>query len=206
MKAFKVVVIGNSTVGKTCILNRVVCNEFTNNTEVTVGNAYLEKVIKRDKDQSIKLRLFDTAGQERYRSVTRYNYRGADAALLVFDVTNQKSFDDLDEWIKDLQANAPSGIKLFVLGNKIDLEQIIYDKTIEGISKDEVINIRYVSAKTGDGIFELIDDVVKTLDPVIEPSKIHSNVKEELSVKNSDVNSSVKISMKPTIKTRKGCC
>eukprot|EP00826_Nyctotherus_ovalis_P063246 TRINITY_DN9259_c0_g1_i3.p1 TRINITY_DN9259_c0_g1~~TRINITY_DN9259_c0_g1_i3.p1 ORF type:complete len:207 (+),score=36.89 TRINITY_DN9259_c0_g1_i3:64-684(+) len=206
MKTFKVLVIGNSTVGKTCILSRIVHNEFPEETTVTIGNAYLERTVERSKGESVKLRLFDTAGQERFRSVTRFNYKGAHAALLVFDVTSERSFEDLDDWIKDLKTNAPADAKLFVIGNKIDLDQVVHEKTIEGLTKDEVVTIRYVSAKTGDGISELIDDVVNTLDPFVPLTKSQLKVKEPKAAMNTDINSHITITKRSTIKPKKQCC
>jgi small GTP-binding protein len=107
---FKVVLIGSSGVGKSSIMFRFASDSFDGDAKATIGVNYLSKVVIVD-DNKIKLNIWDTAGQERYAPLARMHCRDADAAILVYDITNRRSFDDLENWVSELTTlSASKGI------------------------------------------------------------------------------------------------
>ena len=103
---FKVVLIGETGVGKTSILLRYITNKFNPGQFSTIGLSYVDKIIKIDNDKIIKLEIWDTAGQEKFRSLARAFYRNIDVGILVYDVTNKSSFEEIKKfWIKDIKDN-----------------------------------------------------------------------------------------------------
>ena len=117
---FRVVTIGDSSVGKTSIINSRK-NEFNPAEPNTVGTLYDSFTDKRDKND-IEVQIWDTAGQEQYRSLGPIYYRSSAGAIVVFDITNKKSFDDLEEWISVFKREAGERTIVVVVGNKTDLE------------------------------------------------------------------------------------
>lgn len=118
----KILTIGESAVGKTCILLRFTDNKFLVNHITTIGIDYKSKVIKSDK-YSAKLKIWDTAGQERFRNITKQYYKGADGILLVYDITDRNSFEKVRDWMKQIQENTQKDkVGIVLLGNKSDLE------------------------------------------------------------------------------------
>jgi len=108
----KVILIGSSNVGKTSIILRYIKDKFNSDQISTAGAAFYSKtIIIDDKNQAIKFEIWDTAGQERYRSLNRAFYKNSNACILVYDITNQSSFNDLkDFWINEIKENAPENI------------------------------------------------------------------------------------------------
>ena len=117
----KLVLIGDSGVGKTNILSRYNNNEFSLATQPTVGVEFGNKVIKKE-NKSIKLQLWDTAGQERYKAITNAFYKGSKGAFVVYDITRKSSFLNIDKWIGELKTNGSEDILIILVGNKTDLE------------------------------------------------------------------------------------
>ena len=112
IKIYKVCLIGQSGVGKTCIINRFVNDEFREDEPPSISASYSEKFIKFDEDEDegkiIKFHIWDTAGQEKYRSIGKIFYKDANAAILVYDITNKKSFDEIKKyWYKEIKENTP---------------------------------------------------------------------------------------------------
>ncbi|KAI8337683.1 small GTPase superfamily, partial [Chlamydoabsidia padenii] len=122
--------IGESGVGKTSFLHRFVNADFTDNREPTVGAGFLTKTYKVD-DRMLKLNCWDTAGQERFHSLAPMYYRGAQAAVVIFDVTKQATFAKAKSWIHELQRQAPPHIVIALVGNKIDLCESQQESTDE---------------------------------------------------------------------------
>ena len=118
---FKIVLIGDSGVGKSNLLLRFTRNEFNLESKTTIGVEFATKTITAANNQLIKSQIWDTAGQERYRAITNAYYRGAVGALLVYDITSQVSFDNAHKWLKELKENADQGIVVMLVGNKADL-------------------------------------------------------------------------------------
>jgi Ras-related protein Rab-11A len=100
---FKVVLIGDSGVGKSNLLSRFTKNEFNLESKATIGVEFATKTVITDNDQKVKAQIWDTAGQERYRAITSTYYRGAVGALLIFDITKMKTFESLERWLQELE-------------------------------------------------------------------------------------------------------
>ncbi|CAM9271044.1 unnamed protein product [Ectocarpus sp. 6 AP-2014] len=117
----KVVLLGDTGVGKSSLVHRFVTNNFKPYSESTIGASFMSKMIMVD-GSPMKFQIWDTAGQEKYHSLAPMYYRGAGAAIVVYDITKMHSFRTLKEWINELQAQGPQDIAIAVAGNKRDLE------------------------------------------------------------------------------------
>ncbi|KAL9160802.1 hypothetical protein ABFS82_08G224600 [Erythranthe guttata] len=118
---FKVVLIGDSAVGKSQILSRFARNEFSLDSKATIGVEFQTRTMVIH-HKSVKAQIWDTAGQERYRAVTSAYYRGAVGAMLVYDITKRQTFDHIPRWLEELRAHADKNIVIILIGNKNDLE------------------------------------------------------------------------------------
>uniref|UniRef100_A0A914XNS6 Ras-related protein Rab-8A n=1 Tax=Plectus sambesii TaxID=2011161 RepID=A0A914XNS6_9BILA len=118
---FKLLLIGDSGVGKTCLLFRFSEDSFNNSFISTIGIDFKIRTIELD-GKKIKLQIWDTAGQERFRTITTAYYRGAMGILLVYDITNERSFENIKNWIRNIEEHASSDVERMVLGNKCDVE------------------------------------------------------------------------------------
>ncbi|KAI7859888.1 ras family-domain-containing protein [Circinella umbellata] len=117
---FKIVIIGDSGTGKSCLLSRFTNDEFSLESKSTIGVEFATKTMDIS-EHKIKAQIWDTSGQERYRAITGAYYRGAVGALLVYDITRQSSFENVDHWLKELREHADNNITLMLVGNKSDL-------------------------------------------------------------------------------------
>ncbi|RID59841.1 hypothetical protein BRARA_F03038 [Brassica rapa] len=117
---FKVVLIGDSAVGKSQLLARFSRNEFSIESKATIGVEFQTRTLTID-NKTVKAQIWDTAGQERYRAVTSAYYRGAVGAMLVYDITKRQSFDHVARWIEELRGHADKNIVIMLVGNKTDL-------------------------------------------------------------------------------------
>ncbi|PVU86070.1 hypothetical protein BB559_006681 [Furculomyces boomerangus] len=120
---FKVVLIGDSGVGKSNLLSRFTRNEFNLESKSTIGVEFATRGIQVD-DKTIKAQIWDTAGQERYRAITSAYYRGAVGALLVYDIAKHGTYDNVNRWLKELRDHADSNIVIMLVGNKSDLRHL----------------------------------------------------------------------------------
>ncbi|XP_071715623.1 ras-related protein RABA2a-like [Rutidosis leptorrhynchoides] len=120
---FKVVLIGDSGVGKSNLLSRFTRNEFCLESKSTIGVEFATRTLKVE-GRTIKAQIWDTAGQERYRAITSAYYRGALGALLVYDVTKPTTFENVSRWLKELRDHADANIVIMLIGNKTDLKHL----------------------------------------------------------------------------------
>ncbi|KAG6535779.1 ras-related protein RABA1f-like [Zingiber officinale] len=120
---FKVVLIGDSGVGKTNLLSRFARNEFSSESKSTIGVEFATRTIRVD-DKLVKAQIWDTAGQERYRAITSAYYRGAAGALVVYDVTRHITFENAERWLKELKNHTDQNIVIMLVGNKADLRHL----------------------------------------------------------------------------------
>ncbi|OHT00815.1 small GTP-binding protein [Tritrichomonas foetus] len=161
MRSLKVVLVGDTKVGKSCILSRFVQGTFDRDMPATIGAAFLTKVITTP-NGNVRLQLWDTAGQEKFRSLAPMYYRSAAVAVLVYDVTSKDTLEGLEAWAAEIADKAPHNIKLAVIGNKIDLEDERAVSTQLGKDFAEQLNaslFQETSAKTGDGINEIFNQI-----------------------------------------------
>ena len=165
----KILTLGDSLVGKSSIVLRFSDNRFDDNQLATIGIDYKTKYIKV-KDASVKVLLWDTAGQEKFRNIARQYYKGANGVLLIYDVCDRKSYERIGFWMDELkQNNEIEQLYIILVGNKIDLEEkrVVTREEAEKYAQDNNINFIEVSAKTGEGILDLFNEVTKgTMDKV----------------------------------------
>lgn len=164
----KVVFLGPTGVGKTAIAIRFARDSFSRFSEPTIGASYLAKTVCYP-SFSIRFNLWDTAGQERYDALTPMYYRGAQAAVLVFDLTSQGSFGEMKRWIQRLKCDHGPGL-VYLVGNKCDLkkERRVTGTTIEDFASKNQVQYFEVSALSGEAIsslFEKIGSDIQNLEP-----------------------------------------
>ena len=203
-KSVKAVLLGESGVGKTCIIARFINNTFENNIMSTTGASYAGKTLSFDEfgGKCIKFEIWDTAGQEKYRALTKIFYKDAGVAILVYDITRKESFDEIKEyWYNQIKECAPKNIVIGIAANKCDL----YDN--EQVSEDEARNFaneigavfKLTSASTNQGIEELFKGVgCRVLDPNYSDDSDNSEKKKDSNIKLDEKNTGKK--------KRKGCC
>lgn len=152
---FKVLLIGDSGVGKSALLTRFTDRTFSDSYMITIGVDFKIQTIKLD-DKIIKLQLWDTAGQERFRTITSAYYRGANGIIIVFDVSDKETFDHVKIWMSEIE-NYANDVKVMLIGNKNDIEgskrQVSYEEAKEFADK---LGISYIetSAKTSINVKE----------------------------------------------------
>jgi len=142
---FKVVVIGDSGVGKSNLLSRFTRNEFNLESKSTIGVEFATRSVSIE-GKTIKAQIWDTAGQERYRAITSAYYRGAVGALVVYDITKDISFENVEKWLGELKENATPDITMMLVGNKTDLAQARVVSTEDGKSYSERNGISFMEA------------------------------------------------------------
>ena len=161
---FKIVLIGDTCVGKSCILVRFSDDVFVENYVTTIGVDFRFKTMIV-KNKIAKIQIWDTAGQERYRSITTAYYRGAAAIIICCDSTNKESFYNINNWIEEISKYTDKDVDKIVLMNKCDLveERQIEKNEIAKFEKDNGIKIMEVSAKTGNGIDKAFEYIIEKL-------------------------------------------
>lgn len=164
---FKVILVGDADVGKTSIIMRFQHNVFMKNIQNTIGGSYITKIIETSKGQA-NLNIWDTAGQEKYRSLVPMYTRNAAAAIIVFDVSDPIGFDSAQTWIQEIKQQAPEDCQIFVVGNKID--QLADGKLPPAILEDikNLCNknncfLEFVSAFSGEGVQDLFKHVADSI-------------------------------------------
>ena len=182
---YKLILIGDSGVGKTNILSKYVNNEFSFATQSTVGVEFGSKIIKKG-EKTIKLQIWDTAGQERYKSITSAYYKGSKGAFIVYDITRKATFENVDKWIDELKEKGSDNILIMLVGNKSDLEDKREVQTDEVAKKTRQYKIAFceTSALNGTNIEHAFDSLVDEISKNIEENnKTNVNkVKESIPI------------------------
>ena len=162
----KVVLLGASSVGKTCIVTRATTDTFNQNQASTVGAQFSAKSVMAGSTR-VMLRIWDTAGQERYRSLTPMYYRDSQAAVIVFSLTDRDSLTDAEHWFNDLNSHFRELPILYLVGNKSDLtgERKVSPEEGAAVAESLGANVTYyeTSAKTGQNVTELFADIADRL-------------------------------------------
>lgn len=179
----KILTLGDQSVGKSSIVLRYSDNKFNDTFLSTIGVDSKRKIIKV-KGEKVKVSIWDTAGQEKFQNIVKQYYNGANGILLIFDITSKKSFDKIDFWYNDLinKINKDE-IIIYLVGNKADLEEnrIITIEEAEKYANQRDIPYFEVSAKSGDGIKKLFDDITNDImDKII---KFNEKEKEDNDLK-----------------------
>ena len=162
MLEFKTILIGSPSVGKTSIFNKFITGEFSQNYKSTITVEYKSKYLKIDNNLYVKLTLWDTSGSEKYRALTKQYYKGAQAIILVFDLTDQKSFDDLKKiWLNDINNYSDKNIQILIVGNKMDLieERKVTDSQVINFCREKGYKYIEASAKEGTNILKIFEEL-----------------------------------------------
>ncbi|KAK8948825.1 Ras-related protein RABA5c [Platanthera zijinensis] len=146
---FKVVIIGDSAVGKSNLLSRYARNEFNTNSKATIGVEFQTQSMEID-GKEVKAQIWDTAGQERFRAVTSAYYRGAVGALIVYDISRSSTFDSVQRWLQELSTHSDTTVAKMLVGNKHDLEEIRAVSVEEGKSLAESEGLFFIETSALD--------------------------------------------------------
>jgi len=178
---YKIVLMGDSAVGKSCLLSRFVQNEFVLDQKPTIGVEFLSKtihILPEDKKQSpkyVKAQIWDTAGQERFRAITSAYYRGAVGALICYDITKKKSFENVSHWLREMRNNGDPQVVMLV-GTKSDLQYLREVTTEEGMELAQREGMLFIetSSYNSDNVELAFTEIVKrilekTAQPDIDP-------------------------------------
>ena len=149
--AFKIILFGAESVGKTSLLLRYIKNYFSEDLKKTIGSNFLMKQLDLDNNQ-IKLVIWDIAGQPRFSKLRKFYYKGSQGALAVFDVTNPDSFSEISEWVLSFRKAVGEDIPMILIGNKIDLDRKIEIYECEALANEFECDFLETSAKTGDNV------------------------------------------------------
>ena len=195
----KLLLLGDSSVGKTSILNKYISNKFDESSISTVGVDYMDKIIDYNKFK-IKLQIWDTSGEEKFRTITKNFYRNADGLLVVFDLTKKESYDHIRSWINEAKENNDK-LKTILIGNKLDLkdERIVAIDVAKQFAEKN--NLKYIetSAKDGTNINESFQAIIDLLfDGKSSEEILHEFTKQDSSL--SVVDDSMEV------KKKKACC
>ena len=210
MILYKILLLGNSSVGKTSFLLRFCDDKYDPETLTTIGVDYKKKFIKRH-DKRIKLHICDTAGQERFRSIAKNQYKNADGIILMYDITNKKSFQDIKDWISSIKENVDlEKIGLVISGNKKDLEdkREVSESMRESLEEKQNIKVIETSAKDNKNVDETFAELIDRMEKLDLGIKHQSSYDDEDEAEQNNVDKkSIKITREPTKeKNNGGCC
>ena len=198
----KVILIGDSSVGKTNIMTKYLKNEFKEDSKATVGVEFGSKNFTIE-GHSIKAQIWDTAGQERYRSITNAYYKGAKGAFVVYDITRKETFSSIDKWITDLRSSADKKINIILIGNKTDLEQNREVTKEQGSEKSKAFGVAFMetSANNGENIEQAFDEMMQQVFNIYR-----SEIKKEEELAGSIEGQNINVDSENKGEGKKGCC
>ena len=160
---YKILLLGDSSVGKTCFLMRYTDNTYQEIHMSTIGIDNKFKDVELEDGKKVKIQIWDTAGQDRFRSITRNYYKGANGIVLIFDVTNKKSYENVKNWVKQIKEEVSSRVTIILVANKIDdvNHRIVTKEEGEKIANECGLMFFECSAKTGENIEHAFNELVK---------------------------------------------
>ena len=202
---YKIIIIGDSGVGKSNILGRYLNNEFREDTKSTVGVEFGSKRLMLE-NVAIKLQIWDTAGQERYRAITSAYYKGSKGCFIVYDITNKQSFDDIQKWYEEIKRSGDKDISIILVGNKCDLEKERKISSEMAKNKAKEMNCAFYETSALSNI--MIKDVFKIMCEniynKIKNEKIDEDDDDEFEIVKEDNTNNVNINVNN--KPEKKCC
>ena len=163
---YKVLLLGDSTVGKTCVLLKYTDKIFQETHMMTIGLDYRLKVMQLQSGKEVKLQIWDTAGQDRFRSITKNYYKGSHGIILIYDVTSLKTFENVKSWVSQIHEEISDKVVIYLVGNKIDMDDERKVQTEEGQKLAEEFGVPFVetSAKSGVKIDNIFSDITERID------------------------------------------
>ena len=181
IESFKVVLIGETGVGKTSIITQFIDQTFQEDIQTTTGGTFSTKSVSCGNGKVLKFEIWDTAGQERYRALAKMFYKDANAAILVYDVTRKETFEELKNyWAGQVRDNAPEKIILAIAGNKSDLieQETVDEGEDRNLAKELNAIFISTSAKSSEGINNLFEEIAKKHTGATNISIAKGNVEE----------------------------
>ena len=165
---YKVLLLGDSTVGKTCVLLKYTDKIFQETHMMTIGLDYRLKVMQLQSGKEVKLQIWDTAGQDRFRSITKNYYKGSHGIILIYDVTSLKTFENVKSWVSQIHEEISDKVVIYLVANKIDMDDSRKVTKEEGKKLAEELDVPFVetSAKTGENIDYIFSDISERIDKV----------------------------------------
>ena len=162
---YKILILGDSSVGKTCFLTRYADDRFEDTHIATTGMDYKLKNITLENGKTVKLQIWDTLGQDRFRSITKNYYKGAHGIILIYDITERKTFESVSNWVKTIRDEADEKVVIVLAANKSDFEEKRQVSQEEGEKLAQDLNLTFFecSAKDNKNINETFDDLVAKL-------------------------------------------
>ena len=194
-KIYKILLLGDSSVGKTCFLLRYTDNTFQEIYMSTIGLDYRLKTVKLPNEKKIRAQIWDTAGQDRFRAITKNYYKGSNGIILIYDVTDKKSFEGVKNWIEQIRDEVTQEVLIYLVGNKIDKKEERKISKEEGKKLADSFGVPFYesSAKTGENIDIIFYNLLKDIDNLYSAN-------EEVPVRGKKIS---KISKK---KLKEKCC
>ena len=145
----KLIIVGDSGVGKTNLITRFASDKFEKNSKATIGVEFIYKTLKINKD-IFKIEIWDTAGEERYKSITSAYYKGAKGAIIVYDITSEQSFNNIETWIHEVKGKTSNSLQILIIGNKSDLYKDRKISLEKGIEKAQSLNLHLLETSALD--------------------------------------------------------
>ncbi|CAL9763505.1 unnamed protein product [Musa acuminata subsp. burmannicoides] len=202
---FKVVLIGDSGVGKSNLLSRFTRNHFSIDSKSTIGVEFATRTLQVE-GKTVKAQIWDTAGQERYRAITSAYYRGALGALLVYDVTKPKSFENVDRWLKELRDHADANIVVMLIGNKTDLKHLraVASEDAQSFAEKEGLSFVETSALEATNVEKAFQIVLAEIYRIISKKSLASSTQPP--AEGIKEGSTIVVSGSDTSSTQTRCC
>jgi small GTP-binding protein len=190
--SFKILLLGDTSVGKTCFLKRYTEDTFQDAYLSTIGFDFKFKMVTLKNGKQVKVQLWDTAGQERFRTIAKSYYKGAHGIILIYDVSNPKTYDNIKKWLAQIKEEASSKVCIILVANKIDHEErVVTEEEGEKLAKSFNLKIFESSAKENINVTEAFQEVIENI------SVNYSNI----------MTSGTKLqNTKVITKEKKGCC
>ena len=180
---FKYIIVGDSAVGKSWLLLQFTDKRFKSTHDLTIGVEFGSRTVQIN-DKYIKLQIWDTAGQESFRSITRSYYRGSIGALLVYDITKRQSFENLQKWLEEMKENAYSKMTIILIGNKSDLDnerQVSFEEG-QAFAKEHDLMFFETSAKAATNVEKAFLNITQTIYSNLENGEYNIH-KESIGIK-----------------------
>ena len=185
---FRYIIVGDMAVGKSCILLQFTDNKFRNQHELTIGVEFGAKTISIN-GKSVKIQIWDTAGQEAFQAITRTYYKGAIGALLVYDITRKETFIHVTKWLEEVRNNSSKTITVILIGNKKDLEdkrQVSYEEG-EAFAKENGLMFLETSAKTAYNVVESFNLSAQCILNNIQKNGVDPTVNSNVKLNNDNI-------------------
>ena len=180
---YKVLLLGDSSVGKTCFLLRYCDRTFQEAHLSTIGLDYRLKTMTLENNKNIKLQIWDTAGQDRFRALTKNYYKGANGIILIYDISTTQTFENVKVWINQIKEEANANVIIYLVGNKIDLpkdKRTVSEEEGQKLADEYKFLFKEASAKEGTNVNEIFQELVEKIDAEAKPEVPNTEKKNQL--------------------------